>query len=74
MVVSREALEWLATLVRAAGDVILGHYDGEVSASLKTDHSPVTEADRAAHRTIVAALPEGIHGAGRFRRRGHPAL
>ena len=58
MVVSREALEWLGTIVRAAGDVILGHYDGEASASLKADCCPVTEADRAAHRTIVAALPE----------------
>ena len=58
MVVSREALEWLGTIVRAAGDVILGYYDGEASASLKADRSPVTEADRAAHRTIVAALPE----------------
>ena len=58
MVVSREALEWLGTIVRAAGDVILGHYDGEASASLKADRSPVTEADRSAHRTIVAALPE----------------
>ncbi|MEE8543604.1 MAG: 3'(2'),5'-bisphosphate nucleotidase CysQ, partial [Gammaproteobacteria bacterium] len=45
-------------IVRAAGDVILGYYDGEVSASLKADRSPVTEADLAAHRTIVAALPE----------------
>lgn len=58
MVVSCEALEWLGTIVRAAGDVILGYYDGEASASFKADRSPVTEADRAAHRAIVAALPE----------------
>jgi 3'(2'), 5'-bisphosphate nucleotidase len=55
----------LATLARAAGDIaqraaqaILGVYESDFAVQCKDDRSPLTEADLAAHRVIVAALRE----------------
>jgi len=42
--------------VLAAGCEILAVYEGPIAVELKDDRSPLTEADRRAHRTIAAAL------------------
>ncbi|WP_159567387.1 3'(2'),5'-bisphosphate nucleotidase CysQ [Budvicia diplopodorum] len=51
-------LEAICLLSREAGDAIMAIYQGDkpVEASLKSDHSPVTAADLAAHRLIVQGL------------------
>lgn len=49
----RLAIEQLA---RAAGDAILAVYRREFAVAYKDDASPLTEADLAAHRCIVAGL------------------
>lgn len=41
---------------RAGGDAILGYYGRPITVDAKADDSPLTQADLAAHRTIVAAL------------------
>lgn len=46
----------LASIAREAGAAIMTHYDGTASVELKADQSPITVADRAAHRVIVDAL------------------
>lgn len=55
----------LASLARAAGDIaaraaqaILDVYESDFAVASKDDRSPLTEADLAAHRLIVAALRE----------------
>jgi 3'(2'), 5'-bisphosphate nucleotidase len=55
-VVNQASLERMAAIARAAGAAAMGHYGGLGMVELKADRSPVTEADRAAHRVIVAAL------------------
>ena len=45
-------------LADRAGAVILEHYAGEIVAATKADRSPVTEADEAAERVILAGLAE----------------
>jgi len=42
----------------AAGREILAVYEGPIAVELKDDRSPLTEADRRAHRTIATALAE----------------
>ncbi len=53
----------LLSLALDAGKVIMDYYAGEVSARRKADASPVTDADEAAERVILAGLtrldPEG---------------
>ncbi len=49
-------LDELRRIARAAGDEIMAHYAGDVAVRLKTDSSPVTDADEAAERLIVDAL------------------
>lgn len=49
-------LNAIETIARAAGELILQFYARDVSASTKADGSPVTEADEAAERLIVAHL------------------
>ncbi len=49
----------LKELCRKAGDAILSVYDkDEISVSQKSDDSPVTEADRKAHRIITDGLEQ----------------
>lgn len=53
----------LERLARRAGDAIMAVYARDISVTQKADHSPVTDADLAAHRVIVdglAAWPEAI--------------
>ena len=51
-------LEQICQLARDAGDAIMRVYDGQVPLDVahKSDDSPVTAADIAAHRVIVAGL------------------
>lgn len=50
-------LDALAVIARQAGAEILRVYHGpQVAVTVKDDHSPLTEADRAAHRVIDAGL------------------
>ncbi len=57
------ALEAVIALARQAGSAILDVYAGEIDVVHKADHSPLTEADRAAHHILVdglSALPEPL--------------
>ncbi|HEY3645643.1 MAG TPA: 3'(2'),5'-bisphosphate nucleotidase CysQ [Gammaproteobacteria bacterium] len=46
----------LLDIARAAGEEIMRIYAGEFSVEMKQDMSPVTDADLAAHKVIVADL------------------
>lgn len=48
----------LCRIAQKAGDAILRYYGQAIDVERKADCSPVTEADRAAHDVIVAALAE----------------
>ena len=54
--ISQESLRRLDDIAREAGAAILRHYHAETVAEEKADRSPVTVADREAHRIILAAL------------------
>ncbi len=49
-------LQQLEAIARLAGAAILDRYDTPALVELKSDRSPVTEADRAAHAVISEAL------------------
>ncbi len=49
-------LDKLLQLAREAGDAILEIYNTDFDVERKQDNSPLTEADLASHRTIVAGL------------------
>nr|VFK28046.1 MAG: 3'(2'),5'-bisphosphate nucleotidase [Candidatus Kentron sp. MB]VFK29373.1 MAG: 3'(2'),5'-bisphosphate nucleotidase [Candidatus Kentron sp. MB]VFK74766.1 MAG: 3'(2'),5'-bisphosphate nucleotidase [Candidatus Kentron sp. MB] len=52
---------WLDQAIRisqAAGDAILVFYTGDFSVYQKSDASPLTDADMAAHRVIMAGLDD----------------
>ncbi len=54
-----ERLSWrdpIRALARAAGEAIMQVYAGDFAIEHKADDSPVTEADLAAHRIILAGL------------------
>jgi len=51
-------LQSLTALARKAGDAIMQVYDTDFSVSEKSDHSPLTEADMAAHHIICDTLAE----------------
>ncbi len=53
---SRALIAELRRIAYAAGDVIMGFYDGGTAVRAKADASPVTDADEAAERLIVDAL------------------
>lgn len=55
-------IEALVTASIAAGAIILEARRGGLSVEKKIDHSPVTEADRAAEAAITAALDEVAPG------------
>ena len=55
--------EALCEIASAAGEAILGVYGREIAVSLKSDRSPLTEADQVSHRIIVdrvRALDESV--------------
>ena len=49
-------LDDVVALARAAGDAILDIYAGDFEVTRKADESPLTAADMASHRVIVAGL------------------
>ena len=51
-----EILPLLIETARNAGDAILKIYAQDFEVAFKSDHSPLTKADEAAHQIIVAAL------------------
>lgn len=51
-------LEQVVNIARQAGDNILSYYDNAFETWQKSDDSPVTSADLAAHRIIVDSLTE----------------
>src|SRR5580704_6695970 len=51
----------LARITTRAGAVVMRHYGG-VTARLKTDRSPVTDADEEAERLILAELADAFPG------------
>lgn len=55
-VISKELLDQVDTIARAAGDAIMEIYGREFSIEQKEDKSPLTEADAAAHNLIVNQL------------------
>lgn len=62
---TREDVETVIGIAQRAGDAMLEIYEGavELEVDRKADDSPITEADRASHRVIVAGLedlPVGI--------------
>ena len=48
----------LVKLAEAAGEVIMRVYAGEIEVEMKDDRSPVTAADGAAEKVIIARLRE----------------
>jgi 3'(2'), 5'-bisphosphate nucleotidase len=54
--------EWFAELCVAAGAVVMEVYGGSCEARLKTDQSPVTEADERAEAVILAGLSKRMPG------------
>lgn len=56
--VSPEAMDRLRGVVRSAGAAITGLYGEVRQVDRKSDNSPVTAADRAAHQIIMTALGE----------------
>lgn len=55
---TRELLDDIRRIARAAGALAMQHYGSTEGVTLKGDQSPLTEADRAAHHAIVPALEE----------------
>ncbi len=51
-------IETLVELAQRAGQAIMEIYDTDFAVERKSDRSPLTEADMAAHRTIVDTLGE----------------
>ncbi|MBV1789515.1 3'(2'),5'-bisphosphate nucleotidase CysQ [Marinobacterium sp. D7] len=54
--INTQLLQQVAAIAREAGEAIMQVYAREFAVSYKVDDSPLTEADRAAHRIIVARL------------------
>src|SRR3954470_11996202 len=49
-------METLVRIARAAGEVVMRHYQAGVDARVKSDRSPVTDADEEAEKLILAEL------------------
>jgi 3'(2'), 5'-bisphosphate nucleotidase len=52
----------LVAIARAAGIVVMRHYEAGVEARVKSDRSPVTDADEEAEKLILAALAREFPG------------
>ena len=52
----RDRIDDIRRIAAEAGDAIMKTYDGPAQVETKEDDSPLTQADRAAHNCIVAAL------------------
>jgi 3'(2'), 5'-bisphosphate nucleotidase len=49
-------IEIVCEISRKAGEAIMGIYDGDHAVEYKEDKSPLTAADKASHKVIVAGL------------------
>ena len=55
-------LQTLVRIVRAAGEVVMRHYEAGCDARVKADRSPVTDADEEAEKLILAELDTAFPG------------
>lgn len=55
-------LETLVRIARAAGIVVMRHYEAGCDARMKSDRSPVTDADEEAEKLILAELSAAYPG------------
>ena len=55
-------LETLVRIARAAGEVVMRHYEAGCDARVKPDRSPVTDADEEAERLILGELALAFPG------------
>jgi 3'(2'), 5'-bisphosphate nucleotidase len=55
-------METLVQIARAAGEVVMRHYRAGCDARLKSDRSPVTDADEEAEKLILAQLAAAFPG------------
>ena len=55
-------LETLVRIARAAGIVVMRHYEAGCDARIKSDRSPVTDADEEAEKLILAELSAAYPG------------
>src|SRR6185312_6099248 len=55
-------MEHLVRIARAAGEVVMRHYEAGVDARVKSDRSPVTDADEEAEKLILAELAAAFPG------------
>ena len=55
-------LQTLVRIARAAGDVVMRHYESGAEARIKFDRSPVTDADEEAEKLILAELAGAFAG------------
>ena len=55
-------LQTLVRIVRAAGEVVMRHYEAGCDARVKADRSPVTDADEEAEKLILAELNTAFPG------------
>ena len=55
-------LQSLVRIARAAGQVVMRHYEAGCDARVKADRSPVTDADEEAEKLILAELAKAFAG------------
>ena len=55
-------LQSLVRIARAAGQVVMRHYEAGAQARIKSDRSPVTDADEEAEKLILAELALAFAG------------
>src|SRR3569623_864614 len=55
-------METLVRIARAAGEVVMRHYEAGCDARVKADRSPVTDADEEAEKLILAELNAAFPG------------
>ena len=55
-------METLVRISRAAGEVVMRHYQAGVDARVKSDRSPVTDADEETEKLILAELSAAFPG------------
>ena len=58
MQLDKSLIESVIRLAEEAGRAILAVYDGPIDVTVKQDDSPLTQADKVAHRLIVDALAQ----------------
>ena len=55
-------LQTLVRIAQAAGEVVMRHYQAGCEARMKSDRSPVTDADEEAEKLILAELAKAFPG------------